>query len=183
MTPVTSFARLGAAARAPAVPLMMALVMSLAISTTACAGNETPAPGKAGARAQAKPGSGVIVNATVPAKVGLGETVTVRLQISGVTAADGASVEVRDAAAQATLLSTRLAAGEARTIDVPYTGRTDGMQYLAVTTTQAGRSSVQAVAVPVGSGQIKLKPEGQRRIAPGGETVISLPASSPGSGR
>lgn len=183
MTPVTSCAQSGTVAGRLALSLSLSLALSLSISSAACAGGEAPASGKPGARTQAKPGSGVMVNATVPAKVGLGETVTVRLQISGVTAADGASVEVRDAATQATLLSTRLAAGEARTIDVPYTGRTDGMQYLAVTTTQAGRSSVQAVAVPVGSGQIKLKPEGQRRTTASGETVISLPASSPGSGR
>jgi len=178
MTRVSPLTRLGAAA--------CGLALALAMSTSACAGTagDGAAAGKAGTRAaQVKPGSGVTLKATVPTKVALGETVTVRLQFSGVTASDGASVEVRDVATQATLLSTRLATGEARTIDLAYTGRSDGVQYLAVTTTQAGRSSVQAVAVPVGSGQLKLKPEGQRRTTAGGEAVISLPASSPGAGR
>ena len=140
--------------------------------------------GKAGAQVvRGKPGSGVSVTPTVPAKIGIGETVTVRLRFAGISAEDGATVEVRDPATKATLLSTRLARGEQKTVELPYTGRSDGMQYLDITTTQAGRTSVQSVALPVGSGQIKLKPEGQRRTTASGETVISLPASSPGAGR
>jgi hypothetical protein len=130
-----------------------------------------------------KPGSGVMVSATVPPKVAVGETVTVRLQISGVTAPEGATVEVRDPATRTTLMSARVAAGEQKTLEVPYTGRADGMQFLDVATAQGGRSSVQSVPVRVGSGEMKLKPEGQRGTTSSGETVISLPAASPGASR
>ncbi|MBI5716762.1 MAG: hypothetical protein HZC37_03650 [Burkholderiales bacterium] len=170
-----SFFRLGAAA--------VCVASSIAGATAACA-SAVAEGGKAGAHAaHGKPTSGVTVTPTVPAKIALGETVTVRLRFSGVTAADGATVEVRDPTTRATLLSTRLARGEQKTIDLPYTGRTDGMQFIDVATTQAGRSSVQSVPLPVGSGQLKLKSEGQRQTTTGGEAVISLPASSPGAGR
>lgn len=126
-----------------------------------------------------KPGSGVIVTHVVPARIGVGETVSVRLRFSGVTAADGAAIEVRDPATKTTLLSMQLAQGERKTVDLPFTGRSDGMQYIDVTTTQGGRSSVQQVPLPVGSGQVRLKAEGERRTTADGEAVISLPAASP----
>ena len=184
MTRTTRLARRFGAARL--VAALCGLVMAVAASACVAAGttSASTAAGKADARAaHGKPGSGVLVRATVPARIAVGETVAIRLQVSGVTAADGASIEVRDVATQLTLLSARLAAGEARTIELPYTGRSDGMQTLAVTTTQAGRASVQAVALPVGSGQVHSKPQGQRRTTASGEAVISLPASSPGSTR
>lgn len=128
-------------------------------------------------------GSGVVLRYAVPDKMAVGEAVTVRLQFSGVTAPDGATVEVRDRAARAVLLTQPLAAGEERTVEIPYTGRTDGMQFIDVTTTQAGRVSVVSVPLRVGTGELKLKPEGQRRTTTGGEAVISLPAASPGASR
>lgn len=150
--------------------------------TTAVFASAAAEAGKVGAPVvRGKPGSGVTVSPTVPAKIAVGQTVTVRLRFGGVTAEDGATVEVRDPATKTTLLSTRLARGEQRTVDLPYTGRSDGMQYIDVTTTQAGRMSVQAVALPVGSGRLKLEADGRRSTTAGGEAVISLPASSPGS--
>jgi hypothetical protein len=130
-----------------------------------------------------KPTSGVVVTYSAPAKVAVGETVTLRLQISGVSAADGASVEVRDAAGRTTLLSTRVAAGEQKTLELPYTGRADGMQFIDVVTAQGGRSSVQSLPIRVGSGELKLKPHGQRSATAGGEAVISLPAVTSGASR
>lgn len=124
-------------------------------------------------------GSGVVMRYAVPDKMAVGETVTVRLQFSGVSAADGATIEVRDPAARTTLLTLSLAPGEQRVVDLPYTGRADGMQFIDVATTQAGRLTVQSVPLRVGSGELKLKPEGQRRTTASGETVISLPAASP----
>lgn len=128
-------------------------------------------------------GSGVVLRYAVPEKMAVGEAVTVRLQLSGVTAADGATVEVRDRAARALLLTQQLSAGEERTIEIPYTGRADGMQFLDVTTTQAGRLTVVSVPLRVGTGELKLKPEGQRRTTAGGDAVISLPAATPGASR
>jgi hypothetical protein len=136
-------------------------------------------PKAAAAAPRGKPGSGVVFSAVVPAKVGVGESVTLKLRFAGVTAADGATVEVRDSADQAVLATARLAQGEERTIDVPYSARTDGMQFVSVHTAQGGRTSVQSVAIRVGSGELKLKPQGQRGTAPGGEAVISLPSSKP----
>lgn len=135
------------------------------------------------ARPGGKPTSGVVVTYTAPAKVAVGETVMLRLQISGVSAADGATVEVRDAAGRATLLSTRVAAGEQRTLELPYTGRADGMQFIDVITAQGGRSSVQSLPVRVGTGELKLKPQGQRSATAGGDAVISLPAVTPSASR
>lgn len=128
-------------------------------------------------------GSGVVLRYAVPDKLAVGEAVTVRLQLSGVTSADGATVEVRDRAARAVLLTQPLAAGEERTLEIPYTGRTDGMQFIDVTTTQAGRVTVVSVPLRVGTGELKSKPEGQRRTTASGEAVISLPAASPGASR
>ena len=133
---------------------------------------QAPAQGKANA-------SGVLMRPVVPEKIAVGEAVTLKLAFSGVTAADGATVEVRDPATRTTLLSARLAQGEQRTIELPYTGRTDGMQFIDVATTQAGRSTVQSIALRVGTGEVKLKPEGQRQTTPSGEAVISLPAATP----
>lgn len=128
-------------------------------------------------------GSGVVLRYAVPDKMAVGEAVTLRLQLSGVTAPDGATVEVRDRAARALLLTQQLSAGEERTIEIPYTGRTDGMQFLDVTTTQAGRLTVVSVPLRVGTGELRLKPEGQRRATAGGDAVISLPAATPGASR
>lgn len=128
-------------------------------------------------------GSGVVLRYAVPDKMAVGEAVTLRLQLSGVTAPDGATVEVRDRGARALLLTQHLAAGEERTIEVSYTGRSDGMQFLDVTTTQAGRLTAVSVPLRVGTGELKLKPEGQRRTMTGGEAVISLPAATPGASR
>lgn len=147
-------------------------------SAAAPAANGKAAPA-ATAKPQGKPGSGVSVTHVAPARIGVGETVSVRLRFAGVTAADGATIEVRDPATKMTLLSTQLAQGEQRAVDLPYTGRSDGMQYLDVITTQGGRSSVLSVPLAVGSGQLKLKTEGERRTTADGEAVISLPAASP----
>src|SRR5690606_6738953 len=73
-------------------------------------------------------GSGVVLRYAVPDKVALGETVTVRLRLSGVTAADGATVEVRDPALGTTLAAFTLASGEQRALELPFTARVDGPQ-------------------------------------------------------
>ena len=177
MRPASRFAPSGAAA------------LCITLATAAFASGPMAAAGNGGKAATApvishgKPNSGVVVAPTVPDKIAVGETITVRLQISGVSAADGAGIEVRDPATRTVLLTGRLAQGEQKTIELPYTGRADGMQYLDVTTTQAGRSTVQSVPLRVGTGELKLKPEGQRRTTASGEAVISLPAASPGASR
>ncbi len=128
-------------------------------------------------------GSGVAVRYAVPAKIAVGETVTVQLQFLGISAPDGATVEVRDRATRATVLSLNLAAGEQRTVELPYSNRTDGMQFLDITTTQGGRMTVQSIPLRVGSGELKLKPQGQRNTTADGGAVISLPGATPGASR
>jgi hypothetical protein len=124
-----------------------------------------------------KPTSGVIVQSSVPNKIAVGETVALRLHVSGVTAPDGATVEVRDPSSRDPLVSVRLAQGERRIIEIPYMSRTDGMQFIDITTIQDGRRSVQSVPLRVGSGEVSLKPAGTKRTTAGGEAVISLPAT------
>ena len=124
-------------------------------------------------------GSGIVLRYAVPDKMAVGETVIVRLQFSGVSSPEGATVEVRDPATRTTLLTLRLEQGEQRTVELPYVGRADGMQFIDVASTQAGRATMQSLALRVGSGQLKLKAEGQRGTTASGEAVISLPAASP----
>jgi hypothetical protein len=179
-----------------ALALAAASVASLATFTFSAAHAAAPAePGKGKAAAAAAAsdksgpawqtavskhnGSGVALRYAVPDKVAVGETATVRLQFAGITATDGAGVEIRDPATRAVLLTLRLAPGEQRVVEIPYSSRSDGMQFIDVTTTQAGRATVQSVPVKVGSGELRLKPEGQRRTGADGEAVISLPAASP----
>lgn len=128
-------------------------------------------------------GSGVVTRFALPAKIAVGETVTVQLQFVGVSAPDGATVEVRDRATRAAVLTLNLAAGEQRTVELPYSSRSDGMQFLDITTTQGGRMTVQSIALRVGSGELKLKPQGQRNTTADGGAVISLPAATPGASR
>jgi len=181
----SSFPALAAAA---AATVAAGLACGAALAAPTAASGQAPAKPEATAPAWQSAsgkhtGSGVAVRYAVPDKIAVGETVTVRLQLSGVSAADGATVVVSDPASRTTLLTLRLGSGEQRTIELPYAGRSDGMQFLDVTTTQAGRMTVVSVPLRVGSGDLKLKPEGQRRSMSGGDAVISLPASSPPSGR
>lgn len=122
-------------------------------------------------------GSGVVLRYAVPQRIAVGETATVRLAFSGVSGADGATVEVTEAEGGRSLLATRLAQGERREVDLSVTGRSDGVQYLTVVTTQGDRSTVQQVPLAVGSGKRALKEHGTRQTTPAGEAVISLPAN------
>jgi hypothetical protein len=122
-------------------------------------------------------GSGVVLRYTVPQRIALGETVVVRLAFAGVSAADGAAVEVTESEGGRVLLALRLAQGEQREVDLSYTGQVDGMQYLNVATSQNGRMTVQSVPLAVGSGKMALKQGGTRIVTPSGEAVISMPAN------
>ena len=128
--------------------------------------------------APAKPhGSGVVLRYLVPPAIRVGQSVTVTLYFSNVKADDGAHVVVRTIEPRNQLASFFVQKGEERILDLPMLMTTDGTQYLAVATTQAGRTSVQTVAIRVGSGKVKMKSQGTRRITPAGETVTSLPAT------
>jgi hypothetical protein len=163
-----------------AAALGLVLAAAAAVSP-AWASGERAGTAVAAKPAAGKPQSGVTVTPVLPARIAVGETVVLQLQIGGVSDEAGAGVEVRDAATRALLLSTRLAQGERRTLEVPYTGRADGMQFITVVTSQAGRATVLSLPLRVGSGELKLKPQGERRATASGDAVISLPAATPAS--
>jgi hypothetical protein len=123
-----------------------------------------------------KRGSGVSVAASAPKTLKAGETGTLSLKLGQVTAAEGASVEVRNPATGQVLYSSRLNRGESRTVNVDIVGASPGMQYLDIVTRQGADASVQTVAVSVGGARPALKREGQLKVTPGGEAVVSLPA-------
>lgn len=128
-------------------------------------------------------GSGVRLAYAVPAGLQPGQTGTVELRFSGVTA-DDARVEWR-APAGASVVSAQagsatsmaLPPGQVTTISLDVTVAADGMAYLDVFTTQAGRGSAQSVPIKVGSGAVLLKREGAMQTGPAGEKVISLPST------
>lgn len=166
---------------APALRLAgFALAAVLAVEPAFASGTSPTSPAATPKQSTVAPskhaGSGVVMRYSVPPKIAIGETVTVQLSFSGVSAPDGASVEIAEAGTRRVLSSLRLAPGVQREVEVSYTGLVDGMQYLNVTTTQAGRVTVQSVPLAVGSGKAAMKPAGTRQVTPSGEAVISLPA-------
>lgn len=138
------------------------------------ASGSTPGP----VSASSKPhGSGVALRYLVPPDIRPGQTINVKLDFSNITADDGARVIVRIVEPRLQLADFYVQKGEERTLDLPLTTSVDGTLYLAVSSTQAGRTSVQVVPVRVGSGKVVLQPQGTRRITPSGESVTSLPAA------
>ena len=134
--------------------------------------------------ARQKPGgSGVVVRYATPASTRLGQAAVVRLELSGITT--GARVELRSTPADLQLEIVgasapgplELHAGEVRTLEVRVLAAAEGLHYLNVFTTQAGRPGVAAVPVRVGSASVQLKPGGTVQTTPSGERIISLPAS------
>lgn len=123
-----------------------------------------------------KRGSGVSVEAAAPKTLKAGETGTLTLKLGQVTAPEGASVEVRNPATGQVLYSSRLNRGESRTVNVDIGGASQGMQYLDIVTRQGTGASVQTVAVAVGGARPVLKREGQLKVSPNGEAVVSMPA-------
>lgn len=122
-------------------------------------------------------GSGVVLRYGVPSSIKVGEASTVRLELSNITSADGAQVEVRQAGGGTQLASYSLRQGEVRNVDLAVPAQTDGMHYLDVFSTQDGRTSVQSVPLRVGSGKVALKTEGELQTTPSGEKIIVMPAS------
>ncbi|MEO7057470.1 MAG: hypothetical protein ABI281_00305 [Caldimonas sp.] len=128
-------------------------------------------------------GSGVRLAYAVPAGLQPGQTGTVELRFSGVTD-DDARVEWRApaggsavSAQTGTATSMALPRGQVTTLALDVSVAADGMAYLDVFTTQAGRGSAQSVPIKVGSGAVLLKRDGAMQTGPAGEKVISLPST------
>lgn len=170
------------ATRSPALPLLALLLAtagSPVLADSMAASRQPVAKAQTGALTLAPSkhnGSGVALRYGTPTGLQPGAAGRVQVQLSNVTAVDGARVEVRSVATGATLLSTTLQRGETRLVDIDVPPQPDGMQYLSVVTTQAGRSSLQSIPLKVGSGRAAMKVEGQPQTTPTGEKVISLPS-------
>ena len=154
-------------------------------SLTACTGG-TPAPVKAGEKdprgfvqtTAKRGGSGVEVAYRIEGAAQPNVPARITVELRGVTVQQGASVSF--SAEQPAWLHSATAASlkpnQTNTATVELTAPSDGMYYVNVLTTQAGRSSVVQIPVKVGAGAPTLEKHGTVETTPGGEQVISLPA-------
>lgn len=127
-------------------------------------------------------GSGVKLSANTPKSIAIGQATLVTLSFDAVTS-DGAVANVRAPAGVTVtradgspLTDIALTRGQAMSVDVMVNAQGDGMQFLDITTTQAGRSSVQSVPLKVGTGKMVLKSNGNVVTTPTGERIVSMPA-------
>jgi len=102
---------------------------------------------------------------------------TVIVEFRGVGSPTGASASfsTESPAALAGPTTVKLKPGPAQSATVALTAAQDGIYFVNVTTTQAGRSSVVSIPVKVGAGTRRLERPGAVEITPSGERVISLP--------
>lgn len=127
-------------------------------------------------------GSGVKLSATTPKSIAIGQATLVTLSFEA-PSSDGAVAKVRvpagvsvtraDGSALGDIALTR---GQATKVDLLVNAQNDGMQFLDVTTTQAGRSSIQSVPLKVGTGALVMKSNGNVITTPTGERIVSMPA-------
>ncbi len=127
-------------------------------------------------------GSGVRFTSVAPKSMKVGQATKVTLSFAAASADDAmASVRMPDGlsakrADGAPLTDMALKRDQPTTVDVWVTAKDDGTQYFDVSTTRDGRTSVQSVALKVGSGVVKLKPNGTLVTTPSGEKIVSMPA-------
>jgi hypothetical protein len=129
--------------------------------------------------------SGMNLRYRTPDGVKLGQRAQVALVVSGVTAADGAQIELKASDPAMTLTMNgnpvnapmTLAAGEVRSLNLDIANAPEGLHYVTLYMTQNGRTSVVAVPVKVGHGQSLKKPDGQVQTTPSGEKIIVLPST------
>jgi hypothetical protein len=145
------------------------------------------APPSAGAWVTARQkhnASGMALRYQTPAAVKLGQRGQVALTIAGVTAPEGAQVEIKGSDPAMTILLNgnpvnapiTLAGGQSRRMDLEVANAPEGLQYVNVFMTQEGRSSVVAIPIKVGHGQLTQKAQGEVQTTLSGEKVIVLPA-------
>lgn len=151
-------------------------------SVSACTAG-TPAPLKTDARGFAhatakRGGSGVNVAYRVEGAAQPNVPARITVELSGVTAREGASAafSAEEPAWLHSAAAHSLKPNQTSTASLELTAPSDGMYFVNVTTTQAGRSSVVQIPVKVGAGAAKLEKQGAVQTTPSGERVISLPA-------
>jgi hypothetical protein len=128
--------------------------------------------------------SGLLLRHLPVSPVKAGQRAQVALVLSGITAEDGAQVELRgsDPAMVLTLQGNpvtaplQLSPGQMRRLDIEVLNAPEGLHYVNVFMTQRGRSNVVAVPVSVGHGRASQKPHGQVQTTPSGERIVVLPA-------
>lgn len=160
--------------------LLLSMLAGL-LSVSACTAG-TPAPLKVDPRGFAhttakRGGSGVNVAYRIEGAARPNAPARITVELSGVTAPEGASASF---SAEAPVWLHSAAVGlkpnQTNTATLELTAPSDGMYYVNVFTTQAGRSSVVQIPVKVGAGAARLEKQGTVQTTPGGERVISLPA-------
>lgn len=127
-------------------------------------------------------GSGVRFTSQVPKNLKVGQATKVTLNFAPALASDAsATVRMPDGlsarrADGSPLVDMALKPDQPTTVDVWVTAKDDGRQYFDVSTTRDGRTSVQSVALQVGTGAVQLKPNGTLITTPSGEKIVSMPA-------
>jgi hypothetical protein len=143
----------------------------------------TPAPLQADARGFAhttakRGGSGVHVAYRIEGAAQPNVPARITVELSGVTAQQGASASfsAEEPAWLRSAAALTLRPNQRHTATLEVTAPADGMYFVNVITTQAGRSSIVQIPVKVGAGAAKREKQGTVQTAPSGERVISLPA-------
>ena len=161
--------------------LFLSMLVGLS-SVSACTAG-TPAPLKADARGFAhttakRGGSGVTVAYRIEGAAQPNVPARITVELSGVTAQEGAtaSFSAEEPAWLHSAAALTLRPHQTNSASLEVTAPADGMYFVNVTTTQAGRSSVVQIPVKVGAGAAKLEKQGTVQTTPSGERVISLPA-------
>jgi hypothetical protein len=161
--------------------LFLSVLVGLS-SVSACTAG-TPAPLKMDPRGFAhttakKGGSGVNVAYRIEGAAQPNVPARITVELSGVTAQEGATAafSAEEPAWLQGAAALRLKPNQTTTASLELTASSDGMYFVNVATTQAGRSSVVQIPVKVGAGAAQLQKQGTVQTTPSGEQVISLPA-------
>jgi hypothetical protein len=129
--------------------------------------------------------SGVTLRYRESGTVKSGQTATVSLVLAGITAAEGAQIEIKTSDPAMVVLRDGnpvnapifLPAGGQHRMDLTVANAPEGLHYVNIFMTQRGRTSVAGVPVKVGDGQSRQKAEGQLETTPSGERIIVLPSA------
>jgi hypothetical protein len=129
--------------------------------------------------------SGVTLRYRDSGMVKSGQAATVNLVLAGITAAEGAQVEIKTSDPAMVVLRDgnpvnapfNLSSSGEHRMDLTVANAPDGLHYVNIFMTQRGRTSVAGVPVKVGHGESRQKAEGRLETAPSGERIIVLPSA------
>ena len=122
--------------------------------------------------------SGVTLQARLDAKPQVGRGTPVILQFDGVTAPEGATVELSADPGLTISGSAALAlpANKRTSVTVTVVSEREGLAYLNVFITQKGATSAISVPIQTGTAAPVLKSSGELKTTPEGENIIMMPA-------